>query len=223
LVRRIDMKGALAIVVSTVLLSGCGEATTSGSPAAPKSFAMLSGQRLAGTGSDWIAIASPFNQPANVDRTITPPIQTNDTTYTVAFFDFNSASDAASFYMNPPLDARLILTGILAYQTLAGDTAVPAPSRGLDLRSCLWKGGPGQGGAGAGTPSGGTMDAAGNCSVGTSSSIGVATILQRGDIVVLVESTNNTVIGASASPADLMGNATYAIKAVDLLQRDGLA
>jgi hypothetical protein len=195
----------------------------------PNHFPDLSGKRLPGAPTDWIPMASPLQNPVNVSTTITPPVQTNGTAdggaqQTVAFFDFGNEADATAFYDKPPLDARLISTGILAYKQLAGYTGIPAPSRGLDLRSCLWAGGPGQGGDnGRGTPSGGDLLPTGQCSAGTSSSIGVATILRRGQVVVIVESIDTSVIGGPASPAELSKITALASSALQLMQSVGLA
>lgn len=232
----------LAIVagISTVS-AGCGSATNqSGTPTTQPSnltkFAALSGKRLAGTSSDWVPIASPFSSPKNVSKTITPPVETDGmgadgSQQTVSFFDFSNSADATAFYSNLPLEARLISTGILAYLPFAGDTGIPMPSRGLDLRACLWVGGSGQGGdSGRGTPSGGNLLPSGQCSAGTgakvgspSSSIGVATIFQRGQVVVIVESIGTSVIGGAANPSDLSQITSLGSSALQLLQKVGLA
>lgn len=211
----------LSLVVGLGALAGCGSTTNS------NGLAALSGKRLPGTSSEWVPIASPFSHPTNVAATTTAPMQTNDTGNTVSFFEFGSTADATAFYKNPPLEARLIATGILQYQPLAGATGVPQPSRGLDLRGCLWSGGPGQGGsAGRGTPSGGTMNAAGSCSQGAASSIGVATIVQRGTVVLISQSVGKSVIGGHAGSAELsdpaLGVARYALSALALMQQVGV-
>jgi hypothetical protein len=228
-----------SVAVLSVGLLSCASATTqSGTPTAPPSnltrFAALAGKSLSGTSADWIPIASPFKNPVKVSTTIAPPVETDGpgvdgATQTVAFFDFANEADASAFFNNPPVDAHLISPGILAFESLAGDTGIPNPSRGLDLRSCLWVGGPGQGAAGAGTPSGGHLLPSGQCSPGQgaaagspSSSIGAATILQRGDVVVLVEGGDATVIGGVASPSELSQNTALAHSALQLLQMVGL-
>lgn len=223
--------GAIRMVVTCLLaivMVACGGTGTS-SPGSPKppGFAALTGKRVAGTPSDWIPIGSPFNQPKNVSTTVIPPVQTNGTgangDQTVAFFDFRNSTDAAAFTATPPLDARLIASGIQAFDSLQGSTGVPGTSRGLDLRECLWAGGPGQGGAaGRGTPSGGNLLANGQCSQGTSSSIGVGTIIQRGAIVVLVETIDTTVVGGPADPSELSQNTALASAALQLLGSVGL-
>jgi hypothetical protein len=208
----------VSLAIGAIALVGCGSTTNS------NGLAALDGKSLAGT-SGWIPIASPLSHPVNVSGTVIPPVQTNDTTgNTVSFFDFGSSADATAFYDDPPLEARLIASGIQQYRPLAGATGVPAPSRGLDLRECIWSGGPGQGGAaGAGSPSGGTMNAAGACSSGTPSSIGVATIVLRGGVVVISQSIGKTIIGRSAGHAELtdgsLGVARYAISALALMQQ----
>ncbi len=194
------------------------------STAAASGFAALNGKRLAGTSSStWLPIASPFKHPTNLDGTITPPVETNDLTHTVSFFEFKSASATSAFYANPPLAARLITFGIQQYRPLAGATGIAAPARGLDLRECLWAGGAGQGGvAGKGTPSGGTMNASGDCTKGTSSSIGVAIIVRVGNVVVISQATGTTVIGHPAGVAELSSAAPYARGALKLLSQVGL-
>ena len=211
-------KLSLWFALGAVVLAGCGSSTTSSSDP----LAALDGKQLPGT-SEWIAIASPFKSPTDVAGTITPPVQTNNTGETVSWFAFASPAAAASFYKSPPLAARLIATGIQGYRPRAGSTGIPQASRGLDLRECLWSGGPGQGGsAGRGTPSGGTMDAAGNCTQGTPSSIGVATIVQRGRIVVISQAVGKTVVGGSASPSELSSVAGNARNALKLMQEVGV-
>jgi hypothetical protein len=194
------------------------------STAAASGFAALNGKRLAGTSSStWLPIASPFKHPTNIDGTITPPVETNDLTHTVSFFEFKSASAASAFYANPPLAARLITFGIHQYRPLSGATGVQSTSRGLDLRQCLWAGGPGQGGvAGKGTPSGGTMNSAGKCTKGTPSSFGVAILVRVGNVVVISQWTGMSVIGRSAGSAELSNAAPYARSALTLLRQVGL-
>lgn len=211
-------KLSLWFALGAAVLAGCGSSSTSSDP-----LAALNGKQIPGT-SEWLAIASPYKSPTDVAGTVTPPVQTNNTSgETVSWFAFASPSAAASFYNSPPLAARLIVTGIQAYRPLAGSTGVPQPSRGLDLRECLWSGGPGQGGsAGRGTPSGGAMDAAGNCSQGTPSSIGVATVVQQGKIVVISEGIGKTVIGGSANPSELSSVAGNARNALRLMQEVGV-
>lgn len=226
------MTRLLACLMLATFLGGCGSSSATSAPAPPRKlsgFAALSGKRLSGTSPDWIPIASPFNHPANVSTTVTPPVETDGmgadgSQQVVSFFDFANAATASAFYAGPPLGARLIEDGILAYRPLAGDAGIPMPSRGLDLRSCLWAGGPNQGGtAGRGTPSGGYLLPFGHCSVGASSSIGVATIFRRGSVVVIVEGIDTTVIGGAASPSELPQNVPLALSALNLLHSVGLA
>jgi hypothetical protein len=188
-----------------------------GTANASNSFASLNGKRLA-DGPGWLAIASPFKNPSNVGGTVMPPLETSDVTHAVSFWEFRSASAAAAFYVNPPLAARLITFGIQRYMPLSGATGVPSPSRGLDLRQCLWAGGPGEGGTrGKGTPSGGSMTPAGRCTEGTSSSFGVAIIVRVGSIVVISQWTGTTVIGHSATAAEFADAAPFARSALALL------
>jgi hypothetical protein len=220
----------LTCLMLATFLGGCGSSpATSAPPGKPSGFAALSGKRISGTSPDWIPIASPFNHPANVSTTITPPVETDGmgadgSQEVVSFFDFGSAAAASAFYAGPPLGARLASPGILAYQPLVGNAGIPLPSRGLDLRSCLWAGGPNQGGtAGRGTPSGGELLPSGQCSIGTSSSIGVATIFRRGSVVVIVEVIDTTVIGGAASPSELQQNVPLALSALNLMHSVELA
>ena len=211
---------AVSLVAGFVSLAGCG--SSSGS----NPLAALSGKRLPGTSSEWLPIASPLSHPANVAGTVTPPVQTSFPPLggdSVAFFAFGSPAAAEAFYKGPPIAARLDIFGILQYRPLVGTTGVPQPSRGLDLRACLWSGGPGQGGsAGRGTPSGGTMDASGHCTQGTPSSIGIATSTERGNMVVISQSIGKTVIGGSANPSELSSVAGNANNALKLMQEAGV-
>lgn len=219
---------AATLAAVAIGVTGCGSSATSTSPK-PTGFAALTGKRLSGAPSSWLPIANPYTHPANVGGTVVPPVEAWGTgadgvaSDSVVFFAFANAADASAFYNNPPLGARIEAVGILAYQPLSGNTGIPAPSRGLDLRSCLWSGGPGQGGtAGKGASSGGNLQTSGQCSVGTASSIGIATIFQRGSVVVIVSSVDTTVIGGSADPSELSQNAALEISALQLMQTVGL-
>lgn len=211
------IKKTLAIISVALLSSACGSTQSK-----PHGFAALKGKRLSGTSSNWLPIASPFSHPNNISTTVVPPMQTNDTNHTVSFFELKSKNDATAFYLNPPLASRLIAYGILQYQSLPGSTGIPQPSRGLDLRTCLWAGGPNQGGSAGGTPSGGTMNPAGKCNIGVSSSMGVATIIQRGNIVIISESIAHSVTGGNANPSELSSNTQYAQSALNLIKKVGL-
>ncbi len=218
----------LSLLVVALAVGGCG--SNKGNKA--DQFAALSGKRLPGAPSTWTPIGSPLSHPVNVSTTITPPVSTGALSAdgAVSFFDFGSTADASAFYRNPPLEARevAISLGILQYRSLRGATGVPQPSRGLDLRTCLWSGGPNQGGTrGKGELSGGTMSASGVCSQGTSSSIGVAMIVQRGNVVFISQSTGTDAIGRTASRSELtsprIGVVRHAKSALALMQEVGLA
>jgi hypothetical protein len=219
------MKRQFLVMVVAVVMLAVGLSTASAGTSSP--LQRLQGKRLAGTTSAWLPVASPFKHPADVAGTDTPPVQTNSVANTVAFFEFPSTKAASAFYRDLPLAARLAIFGVQQYRSLAGATRVPQPSRGVELRQCLWSGGPGQGGsAGKGTPSGGVMNAAGKCTKGTSSTFGVGIIIQRGRFVVLSESLAETVIGGNAPAAALadpsIGASKYAISALALMQKVGI-
>ena len=215
----------MLFVATLLVAAGCGLSTAHAGTTSP--LRKLVGRRLAGTSGTWVAIASPFRYPKDLAGTDTPPLQTASISNTVAFFEFPSAKEAAAFYRSPPLAARLSLYGVQQYRSLAGATGVPQPSRGLELRQCLWSGRPGQGGpAKKGTPSGGSMNAAGSCSKGTPSTFGVGIILQRGRFVVLSEGLGVTVIGGNAPASALtdasLGVSKYAQRALVLMKTVGI-
>lgn len=222
-------RGALIGLVAAFALVGCGSSTSTssnGSSTHTNELAALSGKVLPGTPSSWTPIGSPLSHPVNVAGTITPPVETGEIAggNAVSFFEFGSAANASAFYRHLPLGARevAISPGILQYQPLAGATGVPQPSRGLDLRTCLWS----YSGPGHGTPSSGTMNPVGSCSEGASSSMGVATIIRRGKIVVISQAIGQDVIGGHAHPAELtssaLGVARYAQSALTLMEQVGL-
>jgi hypothetical protein len=218
----------VSLAIGAIALAGCGSSTSAPTTSNNNNgLALLSGKRLPGAPSSWTPIGSPLSHPVNVAGTITPPVETGEIAGggPVSFFEFGSVAGATAFYKGPPLDARevAISPGILQYRPLAGPTGVPQPSRGLDLRSCLWS----YSGPGHGTPSSGTMNAAGSCSEGASSSIGVATIVQRGKIVVISQAIGGAdVIGGPAHRAELtsfaVGVARYALSALTLMQQVGV-
>lgn len=201
---------------SVTFLALLGVVALAGNVAAANGFSALKGKRIPGTGSNWIPIASPFAHPKDVAGTITPPIETNTVAYSVSFFEFASDRAAATFYAGPPVAARLITFGIQAYRSLPGPTGVPGPSRGLDLRQCLIAKGPARG------MPGGTLTPNGNCTLGVPSSFGVATIIQRGPIVVIVQSVQTTVVGGFASSSELTQNTSLALRTLTLLRSVGL-
>jgi hypothetical protein len=193
--------GAAGLVAFSLFLAGCGSSGTT----TTTGFSSLIGKRVPGTSSAWLAIASPEAHPVDVAGSSSPPLVTNDdsTGQAVYFFEFPSSEDASAFYSNPPVASELVSTGVQAVESVSGATGVPTPSRWLDLRECLWSGGPGEGGtAGAGTPSGGKMNSAGKCSVGTPSSIGFAIIMQRSTTVAIAQAVGGgSVLGSAGIQA----------------------
>jgi hypothetical protein len=210
-------------IATASLLVAASSGTASGN--SNRGFAALIGKRLAGTSKVWLPIASPYTHPKDVAGTVTPPVITDNTSGAiVAFFDFGSVRAATTFYDAPPTAARLYEAGILAYQSLPGATGAPPPARGLDLRSCLYSATQASGAAvGESVGAKGTMNAAGVCSIGTSSSIGTATMIRRGDVVVICYGgSQDSVIGGAANPSELTGNAALALSASKLLKKVGL-
>jgi hypothetical protein len=133
-----------------------------------------------------------------------------DTVYTVAFFNFFSTADAASFYANPPAKITGFVEEALGYAPLAGPTGIPAPSKGVDLRSC------------DGLGSGPSLLPSGQCSDGSASfSIGVAIIIQRGSVDAFV-AYRVSAKRDHADPADLTKCTTYANDALQALASVGL-
>lgn len=207
-----------------LLLIGCTSAADNS--ASTTGFAALKGKRLTGTSAEWIPISSPFDPPQNLSTTVTPPLRTvrigsDGKTFTsVAFFEFRTPTDAYAFYENPPVDARLNLVSIQIFRALGGDTAVPLPSRGVDLRSCVWEGGDNEGPYG--TYAAGQLSVSGECSLGHASSIGVATIVQRRNIVVIVENVGKIVVDGFATASELSQNVPLALAALKLLHQVAL-
>jgi len=181
------------MVALAVLLAACSSSPSTNA-AKPTGFAALTGKRLSGTSSSWLAIASPAAHPVDVAGTSTPPVITdNESAFqSVTFFDFPTSAAAATFYSNPPLASVLtssplqVLSAVEGFQPLAGASALPAPSRWLDLRECLYAAGHAVQSV-VGTPSGGKIDAAGNCSIGAPRAIGLGMIFHQGTVVVIVE------------------------------------
>ena len=209
-------RGALIGVVAAFALAGCGSSSSS------DPLAALNGKRVPGTSPEWNAIEGPVSPSANVAGTVTPPVQTSFPPLggdSVAFFAFGSPAAAEIFYKTLPIAARLDIPGILAYRPLPGATGVPQPSRGVDLRDCLWS----YSGPGHGTPSGGSITASGSCTQGASSSMGVATIIQRGRIVVISQATGKgAIIGGHAHASELSSVAGNANNALKLMQEVGV-
>jgi hypothetical protein len=176
----------VSVVVGVVVLL----AASSSTGMAAAGFRSLIGKRVPGTSAAWLAIASPEAHPVDVAGTSSPPLVTNDDALAQAvyFLGFANSKDAADFYVSPTVKVELVSNGVEGFEAVSGAPHVTAPARWLDLRECLWSGGPGEGGSrGAGTPSGGEMDAAGKCSSGTPSSIGFAIIMRRGSTVAIAQ------------------------------------
>lgn len=128
-----------------------------------------------------------------------------DQAFYVAFFNFRSVTDAASFYAKPPGAIRQFVEIALGYAPLTGATGVAAPSHGLDLRSCT--------GEGAGP----SLLPSGQCSDGTASfSIGVGTILQRGSVDVFLGYVGTK--RDDGDPSDLAKLTPYANGCLQLLE-----
>ena len=200
--------GFIGIVVASLITTA-----TVGSAGSSQGFAALDGKRVPGTPKSWLPIANPYIHPKNVAGTDVPPVITGSF-LGINFFHFSSTAKAKAFYADPPLAARMGEDGVLAYASLPGPTGVPAPSRGVDLRSCLFS---------TGGSAGGTMNAAGACSAGVPSSLGTATIAQRGKVVVIAQGPNQTsVTGGSANPSELTNNTAYMLAALKLMKQVGL-
>lgn len=210
------MKRAALLLLAVPLLAACGSSSTKAGPSSQ--LHKLQGMRLPHT-PGWVPIASPFKKPRNVDGTVTPPIQTTSELNSVAFLEFRSTAAATAFFRKPTT-AGLFIGGPL--RPLSGATGVPKPSRGLDVRTCLFKGGPAKG------RTSGSPNAAGKCTTGTPSSLGVAIIVRRGKFVVISEATDhgNTVVGGIAPASSLtnssLGASRYANEALALMQKVGI-
>jgi hypothetical protein len=172
-----------------VTMAACSSSSSSSTTTTPGSITALVGKRIPGTGTSWTKIANGYTHPANVGGTSIPPVSTFNSAAGsgeyVSFFQFSDSAAAAAFYSNPPVAARLFAEGIQGFEPTAGATSVAAPSKWLDLRQCDYSSSNAVASV-VGEPSGGKMDAAGNCSTGTPSSVGFATVTQRGNVVVLV-------------------------------------
>jgi hypothetical protein len=201
-------------------ISGSGQSSASGHSSAPGhtpsytvtgtgGFIALIGKLLPGTSdSNWQKLAQANDQPVPaVDMVSASSV---DATYSVAFFNFVSVADAASFYANPPAKITGFSEEALGYAPLAGPTGIPAPSKGVDLRSCN------------GLGSGPSLLPSGQCSDGSASfSIGVATIIQRGSVDVFI-AYRVSAKRDHADPADLTKCTTYANDALQALASVGL-
>jgi hypothetical protein len=148
--------------------------TTSPAPAVhsrPKAFASLNGESLPGLpSSNWPALASIDEVPPGATGAITA--SSDDAAYVVTFFDFSSPAAAKAFYSNPPGAMPAFLNGALAYTRLPWTVPFASPAQYLDMRAC-----------GVGVH----ILASGSCSSGGQTySGGLAVILRRGDVVLMV-------------------------------------
>jgi hypothetical protein len=132
-----------------------------------------------------------------------------DAVFYVAFFNFSSVADAASFYANPPHSIKQFVDIALGYSPLNGSTGIGAPSKGLDFRSCNGEG------------TGASVLPSGECSDGTASfSIGAGMILQRGSVDVFLGYIGST--RDHGDPSDLARLTPYATSCLQLLDSVGL-
>lgn len=110
---------AIAAVVLTLALAGCGNGGPSG-------FAALVGKRIPGTSAAWFPIANRVNNVRlTVPDTSAAPLLTwvDSAPQSVEFFDFPNSADAASFYAHPPLSADFLSSGArVALQPMPGYT-----------------------------------------------------------------------------------------------------
>jgi hypothetical protein len=195
---------------AVVTLAACGSSTSSPRPTvAQTGFAALAGTQLPGTTeSEWQLLMEANGQPLPAIDMVSA--SSTDAAYSVALFNFFSAADAASFYANPPAKITGFLEEALGYVPLAGSTGIPAPSKGVDLRSCN------------GLGSGPSLLPSGQCNDGSASfSIGVATIIQRGSVDVFV-GYRVSAKRDHADPSDLSKLTTYATDALQALASVGL-
>lgn len=142
----------------------------------------------------------------------TANVGSNDLKYTVTFYDFRSRAAATAFYDAPPGSMLSFLRGAEGYSSLGGPTGIPAPSRGLDLRSCIGEG------------SGVVLFPTGQCSNGSQSfSIGVGTIAQVGPVILMVGYVRNNTLTKAANSSELGHNVKVALSGVSLLRSIGIS
>jgi hypothetical protein len=104
------------------------------------------------------------------------------------------------------------LWGAQGYSSLGGPTGVPGPSRGLDLRSCVGEG------------SGVVLLPTGQCSNGAESfSLGVGTIAQVGQVVLMVGHIRNNARTKTANSSELAHNQEVALSSLRLLRGMGFS
>src|SRR5438105_10384561 len=149
------MRSRVLVASATIVVVACGSSASSQSGAPKQSgFLALDGEYLPGTSeSDWGKLTEANGQPSPaIDMVSASSV---DNSYYVAFFNFFSVADAASFYANPPTKIQGFIEQALGYAPLAGSTGIAAPSKGLDLRTCT------------GVGSGASLLPTGQCTDGT--------------------------------------------------------
>lgn len=199
---------SLVCAVLVALLGLAGEATVVGATA-HTGFAAINNEAMPGLSpANWPTVQFVLS-PTGVRSTAN--VSSNDLKYTVTFYDFSSTAAAKAFYLAPPGSMLSFLRGAMGYSTLTGTIAVPARTRGVDLRSCV-----GEGASIALFPNG-------RCSDGSQSfSIGVATITQIGPVVMMVGYVRDNARTAYARPAELARDVKVAVSGVLLLQSIGI-
>jgi hypothetical protein len=245
--------GLIAAALAICSGSSPASARTSSKGFAALTGKVLPGLPRYQKGKGWLPIASPEAHPIDVDGTSTPPVITNDdsTGQWVAFFDFPNSKDAAAFYLNSPrvlvgpLAAVFLLTSgeeemlPLAAPTTADDNPVaivadqpPAPSRWLQLQQCLNTKGHGVASYEVGQPSGGTLNAAGHCIAstipgsepGTPGLAGLAVVIQRGAVVVIVQAFASVPCASCTVAPDIVyGDNLPAVIQIETLASKALA
>jgi hypothetical protein len=175
----------------------------------PTPLKALDGKELPGTSpNDWSVLQEEADFPA--PATDMEQTASNDLAYSVAIFDFASSTDAASFYATPPPAIRGFVGGALAYTPLIASTGLASPSRAMDIRAC-------------GSNATGLLSIlpSGQCSNGGEPySVGVATITQRGAVVVFAAYLTG-VVQQHGNPADVSRLTQYVQDALSLLQSVG--
>lgn len=212
------MKRAVLLLFAVPLLAACGSSSTNAGPSSQ--LHKIQGMRLPHT-SGWVPIARPYKKPKNVDGAVTPPVETISASHQVIFLEFPSTAAATAFYRKPTTAGLFVAAQ--QFRSLSGVTGVPQPSRGLDALACLFKGGPARGRLA------GRLNAAGRCTAGTPSSLGVAVIVLRGKFVVLSVGPTpgpRLVVGgvppASALTDASLGASKYANEAIALMHKVGI-
>src|SRR5437588_12133357 len=112
------MRSRVIVASATIAVAACGSATSNSAPS-QSGFLALNGQYLPGTSeSNWGKLMEANGQPSPaIDMDSASSV---DAAYYVAFFNFFSVSDAASFYANPPARIRGFIEQALGYAPLAG-------------------------------------------------------------------------------------------------------